>query len=184
MRIVIGISGASGSVYTKKLIEYLNGAHELFVVASQNAKNIFAQETGLNFYSFIKTKKVHLFENNQMNSPLSSGSFITDACIIIPCSMKTLSSIANGYSDTLISRCADISIKEQRKLILAPREMPLSAIHLENMLKLARLGVSIVIPSPPFYNHPKTVDDLVSSVVGRVLDLLKIKNNIYERWRI
>ncbi len=182
MKIAVGISGASGSVYAKKLIEYLSVENDLFISITQNAKEIFLYETGIDFYSFIKKFDVKLFDENDMFAPISSGSFTLDGCVVVPCSMKTLASIANGYSDTLVSRCADVSIKQKRKLIVVPRETPLSAIHLENMLKLSRLNVSVVVPSVGFYSKPKTVNDCVDFVVGKILDELKIEHNLYTRW--
>ena len=115
-------------------------------------------------------------------APISSGSFKIDACVIVPCSMKTLGSIANGCSDTLVARCADVSIKQKRKLVVVPRETPLSAIHLENMLNLSRLNVSIVVPSVGFYSKPKTIDDCADFVVGKILDELDIEHSLYTRW--
>ncbi len=182
MKIGIGISGASGAVYPKRLIEYIDNKHELFVCASEMAKKIFTKETLITFNEFISSKNVKYFEPYDFYSPIASGSFKFDACVILPCSMKTLSAIANGYADSLITRCADVAIKQQRKLIVAPREMPFSAIHLENMLKLSKLGVSIVVPSPAFYHNPKNLQDLIDFVVGKILDELNIENNLYTRW--
>lgn len=182
MKIALGISGASGAVYAKRLIEYLNNKHELFVTISKTAKLIFKEEVGIEFDSFIKTKNANLFDNGDFYTPISSGSFRLDACVIVPCSMKTLSAVANGYSDSLITRCSDIAIKQRGKLIIVPRETPLSSIHLENMLKLSRLNVSIVIPSPAFYNKPATLQDAIDFVVGKIADELGIENNLYLKW--
>jgi 4-hydroxy-3-polyprenylbenzoate decarboxylase len=119
-----------------------------------------------------------------MAAPISSGSFKTDGMVIIPCSMKTLASIANGLDDNLISRAASVCIKENRKLVVVPRETPLSKIHLENMVKLSELGVSILPAMPGFYFHPRTIDDLLFHIVGKVLDQFGIENNMFNRWGV
>ncbi len=182
MRIGVCISGASGAVYAKRLIEFLNGRVELFVVASDEAKKIFKDETGVEIFDFLKDKGAKYYDNNDFYSPLASGSFKVDVGVVVPCSVKSLSAIANGFSESLIYRFADVCIKENRKLVLVVRETPLSAIHLENMLKLARLGVTILPPIPAFYNKPKTIDDLVNFVVGRILDVIGMENSLYKRW--
>ena len=123
-----------------------------------------------------------MFGREEWFAPVASGSNPADAMVVCPCSMGTLAAIAQGSSDNLIERAADVSIKEQRKLVLVPREAPFSAIHLENMLKLARLGVVILPPSPGFYTHPKTVDDMIDFVVARILDQLRIDNQLTPRW--
>ncbi len=115
-------------------------------------------------------------------APVSSGSFKTDGMFIVPCSMKTLSGVANGYTENLIQRAADVTIKEGRRLVMSPREMPFSAIHLENMLKLARLGVRIAPPVMGFYHGPKTIDDMVDFAAGKILDLMGIEHDIFRRW--
>ena len=123
-----------------------------------------------------------IYEEKDIAASISSGSFKVDGMIITPCSIKTLSAIANGYSDNLITRAADVQLKQQRALVLAPRENPLNAIHLENMLKLSKLGVWIIPPMLCFYNKPKTIDDMVSNTVGRILDAFKIEHKLYRRW--
>ena len=183
MRIAVCISGASGAPYAKRLIEFLNGKVELFVVVSNEAKKIFKDETGVSIDNFLKDKDVKYYDNRDFYSPLASGSFIVDAGIVIPCSVKSLSAIANGFASNMIYRFTDVCIKENRKLVLVVRETPLSAIHLENMLKLARLGVTILPPIPAFYSKPQTIDDIVNFVVGKVLDLVGIDNSIYKRWQ-
>ena len=123
-----------------------------------------------------------VYDDRNLAAPISSGSFVTDGMIILPCSMKTLSSIANGYDDNLISRAAGVTLKEGRKLVLCPRETPLSAIHLENMLKLARLGVSIIPPMPAFYCHPKDIDDIIDYQITKILDQFGLSYSKTARW--
>lgn len=182
MKIAIGISGASGAIYAKRLIEYLHNKHELYVTASKYAIEIFKNELDEDFFDFIASKSAKYFDNNDMHASIASGSFKLDVCIIVPCSMKTLSAIANGYADSLIVRCTDVTLKENRKLIVVPRETPLSQIHLANMLTLSKAGALIVPPNPAFYNHPESIDDIADFIVGRILDLLDIKNSLYKKW--
>jgi 4-hydroxy-3-polyprenylbenzoate decarboxylase len=117
-----------------------------------------------------------------MYAPIASGSAKVDAMVVIPCSMKSLSAIANGYATNLIERAADVTLKEKRKLVIVPRETPLSAIHLKNMLTLAKLGCHIIPAMPAFYNHPKDIEDLVNFIVARVLDNMGVENNLSPRW--
>ena len=175
------MTGASGVVYGVRLASELKKSEtELSIVVSDAAKKVLEAEVpgGL---KQLKTCGRVLSEND-LSADISSGSMRVDATVICPCSMKTLSAIANGYAHNLICRNADVAIKEQRKLILVVREMPLNAIHLENMLKLARLGVVILPASPGFYHKPKTIDDLVNHVVGKILDSLGLETNLFERW--
>ncbi|WP_457612378.1 UbiX family flavin prenyltransferase [Methanocaldococcus sp.] len=181
MKVVVGITGASGVVYSKKLIEELYKKVNLNIIISESAKDIIKEELNIDYNYFKKFGS--LYDNKDFFSPLASGSNKFDAYIVIPCSMKTLSAIANGYSSSLIVRVADIALKERRKLILVPREMPFNSIHLENMLKLSNLGAIIMPPCPAFYHKPKDIEDIINFVVGRILDLLGIKNNLYRRWR-
>lgn len=184
MRLVVAITGASGVVYGIRLLEVLSGMQEdieLYVILSQAAENIIRVETEYD-PSYIKSLATKTFEPQDLTAPIASGSFLFNAMIIIPCSMKTLSAIANGYSSNLIVRAAEVAIKEGRKLILVPRETPLSPIHLENMLKLAKIGVTILPASPGFYHQPKRITDIIDFIVGKVLDQLKIKHDLFERW--
>ena len=185
MKIVVGISGASGIVYAKRLLEYLNtiNKNQIFAVASTDAINIGKTEIKIDLIDFFKSLNIEYFSNDDFYAPLASGTFLTDKTIIIPCSMKTLSSLAMGFSNSLITRVCDVAIKEKRTLTICPREMPFSAIHLENMLRLARIGVNIVPPVPAFYNEPQTIDDLVNFVIGKILDVTGIENDIFKRWK-
>jgi 4-hydroxy-3-polyprenylbenzoate decarboxylase len=183
MRIILAITGASGAIYGLELARSLKG-HELHIIATKSAREIMEEEIGGSGKLLSELSKLGtMHDENSFSSPLASGSFIFDAMAICPCSMKTMSAIANGYSSNLVTRAADVSIKERRKLILVARETPLSPIHLENMLKLARLGVIILPASPGFYGKPKAIAELVDFIVGRVLDALGIKNSKYKRWK-
>ena len=138
-------------------------------------------ETGL---SRNKLKKLadHFYQVNDLSAPIASGSFLVDGMAVVPCSMRTLAAIANGYTDNLIARAADVSLKERRTLVLVPRETPLNQIHLKNMLTLARAGAVILPASPGFYHSPKTINDLVDHVVGKVMDALHIEHKLFKRW--
>ncbi len=181
-KIVVGITGSSGVIYGIKLLYFLNKIEiETHVVLSKWAEKNIEIETD---ESIEKIKQLASFEykENDMAASISSGSFKTNGMIIIPCSMKTLASIANGYDDNLISRAASVTIKENRKLVIVPRETPLSQIHLSNMLKLAKIGVIILPAMPGFYHRPKTVNDLVLHIVGKTLDQFEISNEVFKRW--
>lgn len=182
-RITVAISGASGAIYAIRLLEALGEKKvETHLILSEWAYVTIKAETN---YLPEEVKKLasYSYAVKDLTAPLTSGSFLIEGMVIIPCSMKTLAAIACGYADNLISRAADITIKEGRKLILVPRETPLNAIHLENMLKLSRLGVVILPPMPAFYIKPSTIDDLVNHTIGKVLDQLGIDNNLYQRWK-
>ncbi len=183
-RIVIGISGASGTIYGIRLLEVLSQILEIetHVVISKATELVMKHEIPELSIKDIQTLADHLHDSNDFSAPIASGSFLFDGMVVAPCSMKTLACIANGLSLNLLLRACDVCIKQGRKLILMPRESPLSVIHLENMLKLARLGVHIVPPIPGFYTKPQTVEDIINFSVGRVLDLLDIKHNLFKRW--
>ena len=182
LRIVVGITGSSGVIYGIKLLYFLNKLEiETHVVLSKWAEKNIGIETDENI-SQIKKLASFEYKENDMAASISSGSFKTNGMIIIPCSMKTLASIANGYDDNLISRAASVTIKENRKLVIVPRETPLSRIHLSNMLKLAKIGVIILPAMPGFYHRPKTVNDLVLHIVGKTLDQFDISNEAFKRW--
>ena len=179
MRYVIAMTGASGSIYGIRLLQELEG--EKILVMSDTAKAILEAETD---YSVEQVYALadQVYEDDQMFASIASGSFQYDAMIVAPCSESSLAKFACGIGDTLISRAVAVCLKEDRKLILLPRETPKSAIMLENELKLARLGVRIVDANPGFYPKPKTVDDLVNIVVGRCLDQIGQAHNLYKRW--
>lgn len=178
---LIAITGASGVQIAIKLLEYLNKKKIMTeLIISNIAKEIIHIETDIKI-SDIQNLADKNYEVEDLTAPPASGSYKIDTMVIVPCSMKTLAAIANGYADNLITRAADVMIKENRKLILVVRESPLSAIHLENMLKLAKLGVVIAPPVPSYYIKPKNVDDLIEYTVGRLLDQMGIESNI-KRW--
>ncbi len=194
-RYIVAISGASGSAYGLSVIKGLADAgHEVIITASREGILIMKDETGVDISGGknaagiisdkLKTDKklIMFYPEDDLHAPISSGSFETAGMVIAPCSMKTLSGVANGYANNLIERAADVVLKERRILVLIPRETPLSAIHLENMLKLARLGVHILPAMPGFYNRPNTVQDMIDNIAGRALDILGIDNNLYKRW--
>jgi len=181
-RFIVAITGASGAVYGIRLLEVLRELKiETHLIISKSANITISTETEWKIKDIIALAD---YNHNQSDiaASISSGSFKTSGMIIAPCSMKTLSAIACGYDDNLISRAAGVMMKEQRKLALMVRETPLSPIHLENMLKLAKIGVSICPPIPAFYNNPSSIDDLVNHSVTRVLDLFDIDVNLTKRW--
>ncbi|GAB4542441.1 MAG: flavin prenyltransferase UbiX [Thermodesulfovibrionia bacterium] len=192
---IVAITGASGSIYGVRLIEALLSLnHKVYLTISRPAFTIINHEMGINWQAedeqvieetirgYFSSMDIRYFSDNNLTAPISSGSFITDGMFIVPCSMKTLAGIANGYASNLIERSADVMLKECRRLIIAPREMPFNAVHLENMLKLARLGVRIVPPIPGFYHKPKDIDDIVNFVVGKILDSMEVKHDLFNRW--
>ncbi len=194
----VAISGASGAPYAHRLLQVLiKGGHSVFLSISGDGLSILNDETGLMLkgseaeiqYALekhfeAKEGQIAYFDEDNMYAPVASGSITVDAMVVIPCSMKTLAAIANGFASNLIERAADVTLKERRKLIIVPREMPLSAIHLKNMLTLAELGCHIIPAMPAFYHHPKKIQDLVDFVAGRVLDSMGIENELSPRWGI
>src|SRR5918992_5146341 len=182
MRVIVAITGSSGVIYGIKTLEILHGLKiETHLIISEWGERNIRIETEKTV-DYVKSLATKIYNNSNMAASISSGSFRTDGMAIVPCSMKTLSSIANGYDDNLVSRAAGVCIKESRKLILVPRETPLSTIHLQNMIKLAQIGVVLLPAMPGFYHKPKTIEDLADHLVGKVLDQLGIEHNIFERW--
>jgi len=182
-KIVIGFSGASGITYGIRLIEVLHSINiETYLIISEWAKKNIEIETDKTL-EYVKSLSSVNYDNFRLDASVSSGSFIHDGMVIVPCSMKSLSSIANGYDDTLISRSASVTLKESRKLIIVPRETPLSRIHLENMIKLQQAGAIILPAMPGFYHKPSTVEEIVDHLVGKILDQLNIKHNLFKRWK-
>lgn len=194
--ITLALTGASGMPYAFRLLEQLVKAQkQIYIVQSQAAQMVIALETELKLpnkprlLEAFLTEQYHaapgqikVFGNNDWLAPIASGSGISDAMVICPCTSGSLAAIANGISDNLLERAADVTLKEQRKLIMVIRETPFSVIHLENMLKLARLGTVILPANPGFYNKPQSVNDLVDFIVARILDQLQIENTLVTRW--
>lgn len=191
-RFVVAISGASGVVLAGRLIRFLVEAdHAVELVMSRYALYTATLELGAEYKSasaFVSSlgktiaEKVTIHAINDVACAISSGSYPVDGMVIIPCSMATVAAIATGLSDNALRRAADVTIKEGRPLVIVPRETPLSTLHLENLLKLSRLGVKIVAPIPAWYAGPKTIEDVENFVVGKVCDVLHIDNNLYKRW--
>jgi 4-hydroxy-3-polyprenylbenzoate decarboxylase len=182
MKLIVGISGASGVIYGVRFLEALNRENiETHLVLTPLAEKVLEQETNFNKQKLIGLATYH-YQISDLTAPISSGSFLTQGMIIIPCSMKTLAGIACGYSDNLLLRAADVTLKEKRTLIIVPRETPLRKVHLENMLRLANEGATILPAMPGFYHNPK-LDDVVNHIVGKVLDILGIDHKLYHRWK-
>lgn len=179
MKIVIGISGASGAIYAKRLLDFIKTTpHDVAVTASENAIEIGRDELGIDYREY----GYPFYHARDFTAPFASGSARYDQLVVIPCSMGTLGRIAHGLSDDLLARTADVFLKERRKVILVPRETPLSLIHIEN-LRLVTLAGAVVIPAiPSFYSKPKTVKEVVDTVIARVLDHMGIENNLRPRY--
>lgn len=183
MRLIVAITGASGVIYGKRLLKVLQEKNvETHLIISKAAERVIKHELEKTKEDIEKLAD-HAYDVNDWNAPIVSGSFRTDGMIIIPCSMKTLAGIAQGYSDNLVLRAADVALKEKRKLILVPRETPLNIVHLRNMLALAEQDVTILPAMPAYYHKPKDIDDLVDFVVGKVLDHLGIDHTLFKRWK-
>ena len=189
-KFILAFTGASGSILGLNILRELVKSSHVYVVASPNAVPIIRDETGIDLEDnpekilekCAQSDNITFFEDSNLYAPISSGSFRTDGMIIAPCSVKTLGSIANGIAGNLIGRCADVTIKEGRRLLLSPREMPFSTIHLENMLKLSRLGAIIAPPVPAFYHKPESLDDMLHFFTGKILDSMGVDNELFKRW--
>jgi 4-hydroxy-3-polyprenylbenzoate decarboxylase len=183
MRLIVGISGATGSIYGIRLLEILKQKKiETHLVISSTSKEIILQETPYSVKE-VEALASHVHENSDLDASISSGSFKTDGMIVIPCSIKTLSGIAHSYDENLLIRAADVTLKERRRLVLVVRETPFHLGHLELMVQASRVGAILFPPMPAFYFHPKTIDDLVNHSVGKVLDLFGIDHHLFNRWR-
>jgi flavin prenyltransferase len=182
-RLIVGITGASGSIFGVRLLERLRETDvESHLILSRWGARTVVHETD---YSVERVQQLAtaVYAPTDQGAALSSGSFVTMGMIILPCSVKTLAQIAHGIGDTLITRAADVVLKERRRLVLGVREAPLHEIHLENMLRLTRMGVVIAPPVPAFYSRPRTIDDLVDHTVARMLDLFDIHTDASPRWQ-
>lgn len=182
-RIVVGMTGASGAILGIRLLQELRRADvETHLICSDWAARTIELETDTTFEAVCALADA-VYANQDLAATVSSGSFHTDGMVVIPCSMKSLAAIANGFSCNLIARAADVTLKERRKLLLVPRETPLSSIHLRNMLSLSQDGTIILPPSIAFYSRPETLEDAVNHMVGKVLDMLEIPHALYTPWR-
>jgi len=182
-KLIVGMTGASGAIFGLRLLEALRGGEvETYLVASKWAQQTIEHETGKR-YAEVRALATRSFSPGDMGAAIASGSFVTDGMVVAPCSMRSLAAIANGFGEHLVHRAADVILKERRKLVLVTRETPLHELHLENMLKLARLGVTILPPMPAFYNHPQTLDDMIDHIVARILDQFGIDIGYQRRWQ-
>lgn len=181
-RLIVGITGATGIIFGVRLLQILEGTGvETHLVMSKWAARTLIHETPYTAEE-VQQMATSYYQSTDQGAAISSGSFLTRGMIIAPCSVRTLAAIANGMGDNLIHRAADVVLKERRRLVLMVREAPLNDIHLENMLKLSRMGAVILPPVPAFYNRPRAIDDLVNHVVQRALDQLEIHVDVVERW--
>lgn len=176
-RFILAVTGASGIIYAKRLFDYLKDKAELHVIVSERGAELIRLELS-HGVSCFSGDNVVLHKNSKVNASIASGSFKTGGMVIVPASMGTLGRIAGGISSSLIERVADVTLKEKRKLIVVPREAPLSTIHLKNLLALDQAGALILPASPGFYNHPKSIDDLADFVVARILDHLDVDQDL------
>lgn len=183
MRIIVGISGASGVIYGIRALESLRAMEgvETHLILSDGARTSIAVETDWNPADVPPLADVN-HRNDNLAASIASGSHLMDAMMVIPCSVKSLSGIANAYADNLLTRAADVMLKEQRPLVLVVRETPLHKGHLDLLMRAADSGASIVPPVPAFYHKPQSIDDLVDHTVGKVFDLLGIEHDLYRRW--
>ncbi|HSA59512.1 MAG TPA: UbiX family flavin prenyltransferase [bacterium] len=180
MKLVVGISGASGAIYAKRLLDFLKTTpHEVHLTASENALAIGRDEAGIDY----KEIGYPFFGHRDFTAPFASGSAKYDALVVIPCSMGTLGRVAHGYSDDLLARAADVFFKERRKILLVPRETPFSLIHIENMRLVTLAGATVIPAIPSFYSKPRTIEEAVDTVIARVLDHLGVDNRLRTRWQ-
>jgi len=181
-RIIVGLTGASGVIYGVKFIEELRKLdYEVHLIVSESAKINLEIETDVLLDSLLKNVDFY-YDNNDLTSKPASGSFIFDSMVIIPCSIKSLSAVANCRSDNLLIRAADVCLKEKRKLVLVVRETPLHKGHLKLLTEACDMGALILPPVPSFYHNPKTIDDIINHTIGKIFDYLKINHTLFKRW--
>jgi len=181
MRIAVGVTGASGAVYGYTLIKALHDLGvEVHAVYTDMGKKVLAYECEYSLEHIKKYAVVH--DNADLFAPLASGSFKMNGMVVVPCSMNTLGALANASGRDLLTRAADVTIKERRKLVVVPRETPMTSIHLENMLKLSQAGAVIMPAAPGFYHKPETIEDIVTFMAGKILDILDIEHTLFKRW--
>lgn len=181
-KLIVGMTGASGAIFGVRLLQVLAETDvEVHLVVSKWAQQTLEHETTLTLNDLRDLADVY-YGPNDMGAAISSGSFMTDGMVIMPCSTRSVGAIAHGIGEHLVHRAADVILKERRKMVMVVRETPLNEIHLENMLKLSRMGVTILPPMPAFYNHPQSIDDMVNHIVARVLDQFAITADFAKRW--
>ena len=181
-RIVVAMTGATGAIFGVRLLETLKELPvETHLVLSKWGARTLIHETPYTVEA-VKAMATAVYPEADQGAAISSGSFVTGGMAVVPCSMRTLAAIACGMSENLVHRAADVTLKERRRLVLVPREAPLSDIHLENMLRLSRMGVVIIPPVPAFYNHPRSIDDIVNHIVARILDQFGMHLDLTRRW--
>ena len=181
-RIVIGISGASGVIYGVRMLSLLKEKDfETHLILSEAGKKNIEIETSYKAGE-VAAMATHVYDNKDVGAALASGSFLTYGMVVVPCTIKTLSGIANSYTDNLLVRAADVTLKEKRKLVLVVRETPLHKGHLRLMTMAADMGAHILPPVPSFYHQPKTIDDLIDQTIGKIFDYLGIKHDLFRRW--
>ena len=181
-RLIVGITGATGTIFGVRVLQMLHGSGvETHLVVSKWAARTLAHETQYSL-KYVQSLATQSYGIGAQGAAISSGSFVTLGMVIAPCSMRTLAAIAHGIGDNLIHRAADVILKERRKLVLLVRESPFNEIHLENMLKLARMGVVILPPVPAFYNNPQSLDDMINHITMRVIDQFDIHLDVMNRW--
>lgn len=181
-RLIVGITGATGTIFGVRLLQMLHGSGvETHLIMSKWAARTLVHETSHSVQE-VQSLATHAYKIGDQGAAVSSGSFTNLGMVIVPCSMRTLAAIAHGLGDNLIHRAADVVLKERRKLVLVVRESPFNDIHLENMLKLSRMGVTILPPMPAFYNHPQNLDDLINHITMRILDQFEIHLDVVNRW--
>ncbi|QKF73560.1 3-octaprenyl-4-hydroxybenzoate carboxy-lyase [Aliarcobacter faecis] len=184
MRLTVAISGASGVNLAIKFIKLIPKDIELFVVFSKSSKKALKLENNIKIKDIFKDfSNISIFKDKSIGASIASGSFKVDKMIILPCSSNTLAKCASGIADTLITRAFSVMLKEKREIIIAPRELPLNTIMLENMLKLSNLGVTIAPPILGYYSSQQSLEDMENFIIGKWFDLLKIDNNLYKRWK-
>ena len=181
-RIVVGISGASGVTYGVRLLSVLKETdYETHLIISKSGELNIKIETDYN-PADVKAKADYVYDHKNMAASLASGSFLTEGMVVVPCTIKTLSGIANSYNENLLVRAADVALKEKRKLVLVVRETPLHKGHLRLMTMAADMGAHILPPVPSFYHMPKTIDDIIDQTIGKIFDYLNIEHNLFRRW--
>ena len=181
-RLVVGIAGASGVVYGVRLLEHLRKSDvETHLIISESGEKNIEIETRFK-PADVKAMADYCYDNRNVGAALASGSFLTDGMVVAPCTIKTLSGIANSYTNNLLVRAADVTLKEKRKLVLVVRETPLHKGHLRLMTMAADMGAHLLPPVPSFYHQPKTIDDIIHQTIGKIFDYLQIEHHLFKRW--